>query len=108
MTKRSYPSSRKCYKCKNNMILDLKRKIFRCQKKGHEVNTSIFKNTFFPNSNVPINKILQICYLYLHKSATSEIVKLVGVYKEVVIDWCTYTRELLADCLDFDEIKSGS
>ncbi|KCZ74405.1 hypothetical protein H311_04630, partial [Anncaliia algerae PRA109] len=92
---------------KKGMNYNEKRKLFRCQRNGHERNISILKNSFFSKTNLKINKILQICYFYLQKCPTVEIVKMVGIQSESVTTWCSHLRELLADSLEYSEIQIG-
>ncbi|KCZ82396.1 hypothetical protein H312_00054, partial [Anncaliia algerae PRA339] len=96
-----------CHKYKKEMSFYLEEKEFRCQKKGHNIKISIFKNTFFENCKIGINKLLLICYLYLHKISTTQIVKMVGVHSESVTYWALNLREMLADSLDFSDVKIG-
>ncbi|KCZ79392.1 hypothetical protein H312_03217 [Anncaliia algerae PRA339] len=67
----------------------------------------MLKNTFFNKTILKINKILQICYLYLHKCPTLEMIKMIGIQSESVIAWCSHLRELLSVSLEYSEIKIG-
>ncbi|KCZ77661.1 hypothetical protein H311_01326 [Anncaliia algerae PRA109] len=76
-------------------------------KKGHNIRIPIFKNSFFNNCKIGINNVLLICYLYLNKSSTSQIVKMCGIQSESITFWIFNLRELLADSLNFSDVKIG-
>ncbi|KCZ78437.1 hypothetical protein H311_00531 [Anncaliia algerae PRA109] len=54
-----------------------------------------------------INNVLLICYLYLNKSSTSQIVKMCDIQRESVTFWTFHLRELLADSLNFSDVNIG-
>lgn len=96
-----------CYKCKSIMIIDINQKIYRCQKKGHNISCSIFNQTFLSTCKFGVHNLLKICYLYLHKVPTTEIVKMTGIQSEAVTSWCLFLREMLADDLNTEDIRIG-
>ncbi|KCZ78951.1 hypothetical protein H311_00004 [Anncaliia algerae PRA109] len=71
-------SKKICHKCKKEMSFYLEEKEFRCRKKCLNIKIYMFMNSFFENCKIGINRLLLICYLYLHKISTTQIVKMVG------------------------------
>lgn len=67
----------------------------------------VAKKLPFSGCQIPVNLNLLICYHYLPKTSTSEIVKMAGVQTEAVTALTTYLRELLSDSLDFEDIQIG-
>ncbi|KCZ78639.1 hypothetical protein H311_00327 [Anncaliia algerae PRA109] len=77
------------------------------QRNKHEKNISMLKNIFFNKTNLKINKILQTCYLCIHKCPTIEIVEMIAIQRESVTAWCSQLRKLLSDSLEYSEIEIG-
>lgn len=97
----------RCYKCKSIMKLYLFNKIFRCPKKSCRTSRSVFNKTFFSKTKLPINTVLWITYMYLHKMPVSGIIATSGVQSEAVSNWTHYIRQLCADSVREEEVIIG-
>lgn len=98
---------RKCWKCKNVMTMDTKKELWRCTKSSCRKTHSIYKNTFFTTSKIPLNILLWTCYTYLNKMPIDGIMNTSGVGSEAITAWTKYLRQLLADCVEFKDVVIG-
>jgi len=91
--------------CEAPMRSDPKRpKIYICCKYPCRKKKSIVKDTFCGNSNLPVNTILLIAFLWCTGSTHSAIQQQTGVSKNTVTDWWQYCQELVGMTLENDKI----
>ena len=100
--------NKKCYKCKSMFIIDVNNKTFRCYNRNCQYKVSLFKNTYFYNIHIKINKYLQIIYLYIHKVSVSNIIKMTGISSETACKITNEIRQLLSDSVKLSDVIIGS
>lgn len=97
------PRLRKCPTCGNPMSLIKDSKVsdqhrWYCRiKKGpqkHEHRLSIRTGTFFEKSNMTIEEILQIIYMWIHGHSQKNIQHEQGISSATDVDWCSFCREV--------------
>lgn len=110
--------SKDCENCGKTAVLDINKKLFRCQKmvsvrkqKRRKCgwSQSMFANTFFDNVHLPLIKVLTFVNMYLrdgfsYLSATSEM----GFSHNTINDWSSFCREVLIEwCIDHSAQLGG-
>lgn len=96
-----------CWKCKRSMTIDFNRRSYRCNKRTCKKEISIFKHTFFENTKMPLNSLIWIAYMYLHKMPISGIISTSGIHSEAVSEWTKFIRQMVADCVESEQVKIG-
>lgn len=71
------------------------KRYLRCRKHGCDFNFSIFKNSFFSNSRLRVNKILEIAYYWLQGLDVKELSTKCAVNKNTILEWTHRLRSLL-------------
>lgn len=89
------------------MKLDIKRKLWRCSHDSCRTQVSMMKKTFFEASKVSVNKILQLCYLYLLGTPVNGLVEATSLSSRTITSWLKYTRQILGDFVDFNDTMIG-
>ena len=83
-------------------------KMYRCKNSECHKRTPISKNTFFKNSRVSYNIILQMGYLWLNGGTWTQIRVHCGVSEEVATNWLGfYRRQLESLALDNMTTEGG-
>lgn len=100
-------SEKKCWRCKRPMAFNIDLKLFRCYKKNCGVQKSIFQHSFFATCRLGIHNLLWIAYLFLYNTPTSSIVKMTGISSKTICEWVFFIRQMLADMIDFCDVKIG-
>ena len=97
------PRTRPCPTCGNNMSLIKDSKVsdrhrwycrIKTGPKKHEHKLSLRTGTFFEKSNMTIEEILQIVYLWVHGHSQQNIQHEVGISSSTDVDWASFCREV--------------
>ncbi len=97
----------KCSQCRSIMKINYKRNSYLCTKTRCRNQKSIFKDTIFYKSNLKLNIILHIAYLYLLKMPIKGIMTSTGCSPNTITKWCLNVRQLCTDSLELEEKKIG-
>ena len=96
-----------CTKCKRKVSYSEKKEAFRCNNRKCLKEQSICQGTFFENSNISIQKILEIWYLYFRRMPVTQIVEAVEVGTHTVCKWTKKVRNLITESISQIETKLG-
>ncbi|KII61178.1 hypothetical protein RF11_11263 [Thelohanellus kitauei] len=97
----------KCSRCRKFMQLYISKKSWKYRTRSCRKELSIFKKTFVGTSRVPVNKTLQLSYLFLMGMPVNGLVEATGLSSKTVSDWVKFIRQLLGDPVDFDDTVIG-
>jgi len=98
-----------CPFCHAGELRDMatKKWIKRCSNYKCRKAISIFQNTFFQNTKIPINKILELGYLFLLRLPWSQLVIFTGLSEESITNWLGFYRQLVSLALDDVDTQIG-
>ena len=68
---------------------------------------SLFKNTFFATCKLNLVSLLDLCFLYLNKTPTSELSSLLGISSATVVEWTYFIRHLVGDSVEQSTMQIG-
>lgn len=102
-----FSTTRRCPKCRSDMLLVFSRKSFRCGKKNCRLERSIFKKTFFEKTKLKLNVMIYIIYNFLYDMPIQSIIETSGVFSEAVCNISSYVRQLLGDNVDKESVVVG-
>lgn len=71
------------------------KRYLRCRKQGCDYNFSVFKDSFFSNSRLNVNKILEIAYFWMQGLDLKELTVKCVVNRNTVMEWTRRLRCLL-------------
>jgi hypothetical protein len=80
---------------------------YRCVKKNCRKERSIFLNTFFEESKLPLNKIFYVLNAILYDMPIKSIITTNGIYSESVCSITSYIRQLVRDNVEMESVKIG-
>lgn len=75
---------------------------WRCTRSGCGHQVSVYRNSIFSQSRIPINKFLFVAYLWVCKAPITTIQIITGHTKETIIRIVTLLRQVIATYLEVD------
>lgn len=99
--------SKICISCNKDMLLNLKRKTYRCSTQTCRREISILKHTFFSNCKLQLNKFMYLIHEFLHNMPITNIIEVTGIQSESVVAWTSYVRQLLGDNVHMESVQIG-
>ena len=96
-----------CPHCRCVIRLDRVKRLYRCQKKTCNRKWFPFACREFRFLKIPLNKLLQISYLYLIKTPVSGIINFTGCSSRTITSWCNRLRNILGRSLYISQRKIG-
>jgi transposase-like protein len=96
-----------CPQCINGKISEHYKFNYRCCVWNCRFSFSIFKDTFFEGTHLPIHQILLLGYLWLSGAQHSTIEIITGLSNATVCKWVNYYRVLVANDLENHEDMIG-
>lgn len=99
--------NKSCWRCKRQMIIDIKRKQYHCSRNSCRLSRSLFNHTFFSNTKIPVHILLWIAYMYLNKMPINGIKNTSSVHSEAITAWSQFIRQICADCVEFNDVVIG-
>lgn len=89
-----------CPGCRDPMVRDLSKKVFRCPKKQcKQRELSLKKHTFFYSSRLPCFEIMRIARMWLADSTRNSTLKLTGHSSKTITSMFNYFRQLVTQDL---------
>ena len=81
---------------------------YRCKRLGCRKSVSLFRNTFFANSRVKSNHILELAYYWLRGCTHTAALTMTGMSSATITDYYGHFRQLVVSALDnTDDIIGG-
>ena len=102
-----------CSKCNKGTMVPISNKphMVRCSRRNAKLKCghsySILRTTFFSKMKVPLNKVLLIGYLWLLHANWTTIQLITGCSEEVVTNTIGFYRNLVAMCVNAEDITIG-
>lgn len=102
-----FKDNKKCPSCRSLTTICRSSMQYICIKRTCRRCVSIFKNSFFEEHKAPLNKILQVLYLYLTKTPTDGIIAWTGCSSATITTWTRKLRIFLAENYKKEEKPIG-
>jgi ISXO2-like transposase domain len=80
---------------------------YNCRSRNCRKRVSVFRNSFFAQSKIPCNLIMQIGYFWLGGSGHGEIMRYTGASDKSITAYLKYYRQLVASSIDSDNTIIG-
>lgn len=96
---------KKCWKCKSQMNIYLKKEIFRCSNAKCRYSYYLYKNTFFLIQNYRLITFYGFVICISTKMPIGGIEQTSGVASEAITAWTKYLSQLSAYSVNFEEVK---
>lgn len=95
-----------CPKCRKPMkIRD--NKLYYCNNRNCRMSQSIFTNSWFENARLPVNKVLEIYYLWLLKVPMTSIMIYTGNASNTITNHVNNIRDLIGSQIQLHKQKIG-
>jgi hypothetical protein len=80
---------------------------WKCKKEGCRKQESFLKGSFFGNSRLPVNEIIELGYYWLAGVPRNSIMTVTGHSPNTITDYVKFYRELIAATLDDEDTVVG-
>ena len=89
------------------MILNVEREFYRHQCLDRKREISMWKNTFFSRSKVPVNEAMNMIYLWLNGATHSTLLSVGGHSIQFITNLLHDLNQLLADNVEPTQVQIG-
>lgn len=95
----------RCIRCEGN--ISIYGHVWKCKVSGCRKQESFLKTSFFGQSRLPVNQVMEIGYYWLAKCNYESILKITGHSSITISNYTRFFREHVARCLDPDDTLIG-
>jgi ISXO2-like transposase domain len=94
-----------CGACGGEVVLS--GKFYNCRSRSCRKRVSVFRNSFFALSKLPLTKVMQIGYYWLGGSGRDEIMRFTGISNKTSTSYIKYFRQLVSSSIETDDTMIG-